>query len=52
MQNELAALQSYGSPFGDTSALHDSLDVFERKMLHWPFLPDVAMLTARLTERG
>ena len=47
VEDELAALQSYGRPFGDALALHDSPDVVERQMFH-PLLPDVAMLASRL----
>jgi hypothetical protein len=52
VQDKLAALQSYGGSLRHTSALHHPLNVFERKMLHWPFLPDVAVLALRLTERS
>ena len=52
VQDELAALQSYGGSLCHTSVLHDPLNIFERKMLHGPFLPDVTVLALRLTERS
>ena len=52
VKDELTTLQAYGSPFAHTSATHYSLNIAERKMFYWPFLPNVAVLTPRLTERG
>jgi hypothetical protein len=51
MQDELATLQSYDSLFGHTSALHDSLNIFERQMFYF-LLPDIAVLAARLASRS
>ena len=45
MKDELATLQTYGSPLVDASALHDLLDVIKRQVFYW-FLPDIAMLAA------
>jgi len=47
VEDELAALQSYGSMSGNTLAHHDVFNVIKRQMFH-PLLPDIAVLAARL----
>ena len=50
VEDELAALEAHHGALGDTAAADDALDVVEREVLGL-FLPDGAVLAARLTER-
>ena len=47
MENELTTFQAYGRVSCHTSAMHHSLDVIKRQVFYG-FLPDIAMLAARL----